>query len=77
MKPRGHLKGFPPDPREYRATLAELESMWGTEDLGGGVIVNALKAVLPQSGAGRWRVILIDARGIRTEGSDVAPFVAP
>ncbi|MBD3317438.1 MAG: hypothetical protein GF344_16740 [Chitinivibrionales bacterium] len=59
-------------------TLEEIEEKWGTQNIGG-IDCNVLKAVLPQSGAGRWRVILIDARGSRTPApaTDPATFVAP
>ena len=68
-------------PSGSEPTIAEIEDQWGTEDIGGGNTANIIKADLPHSGLGRWRVILIDARGSRTAGpamsGDPATFVAP
>jgi hypothetical protein len=59
-------------------TLSELEAKWPTENIGG-IICNVVKFKATQSGAGRWRVILKDARETKTvaPGVDPATFVAP
>ena len=59
-------------------TLAQLESKWPVENIGG-ITCNVVKFKASQSGAGRWRVILVDGRGTRSPAPAVDPatFVAP